>query len=436
MIVSWLLAAFAAFGERLPSRLYITVDDSPALTVNALSQTRAGVYPDPVMSTEPPRTVISRVHASGVLVPLSALGEAHVSRIEILPTINQIQIDYRVLGRASGPPVRYQSRLDGVDTAWSAPTTQRVATYAHLPPGRYRLLVRAVTVADDRPGPPASVSFVVLPSIWQTWWLCPLVIVIGVMMLLTLHRFRVTRLLETERLRARIAMDLHDEIGSGLSQIAILSEVARQPGRDVEGGERHLHQIAVRSRELIDAMSDIVWLVHPARDSLGDLTRRMRTFATEVLTTQELDLRFNLPDPQIRVMLDPETRRAVFLILKEAVHNIVKHAGCTHVSITLRLERHHLVLEVSDNGVGMGEGSATGFGLAGMRARAAAVDGVITWQSSPGRGTSVTLRVRLRRLRLWPRIPRAFGDDRRGRTSSRSAEETAAAVHAMVREES
>src|SRR5262249_71793 len=143
------------------------------------------------------------------------------------------------------------------------------------------------------------------------------------------------------------------DIGSTLSQIAILSEVAQRQTNgqspDVTGP---LADIASISREVVESMSDIVWTIDPERDKLRDLSRRMRRFATDVLTSRNIQLRFEAAGYE-DIQLDPDVQRQFLLVLKEAVHNIVRHSGCTEAEILFCVEGGSLRLRIWDNGTGL-----------------------------------------------------------------------------------
>jgi len=164
--------------------------------------------------------------------------------------------------------------------------------YASLEPGSYRWQVRAVT-ADGIASAPATAAFTILPQIWQRWWLQLLLVTVLGATLYVAYRRRLSRLLELERLRTRIATDLHDDIGSTLSQIAILSEVAHRTRATADGVEL-LSDIADLSRELVDSMSDIVWAIGPEQDHLDDLVHRMRRFVSDVFS-HNTQIRFQAP---------------------------------------------------------------------------------------------------------------------------------------------
>jgi signal transduction histidine kinase len=211
-----------------------------------------------------------------------------------------------------------------------------------------------------------------------------------------LHRSQEERIAEIERVRRRIAVDLHDDIGSSLTQISVLSEVARRQAGDSAGLERPLELIAGSSRELIDSMSDIVWAINPQRDHVADLAHRMRRFAADTLTARNIAFTMELPDALEDIKLEGNLRREVFLIFKEALNNAVRHSGCTRMEIGLRLEDQRLRLELRDNGRGFDmAGAGNGHGLTSMSGRAAGIGGRFEIVSEPGRGCGIALEVPL-----------------------------------------
>jgi signal transduction histidine kinase len=190
--------------------------------------------------------------------------------------------------------------------------------------------------------------------------------------------------------RRGIAADLHDEIGSSLTEISILSEVARTG--TVDGDP--LSAIATLARELVESMSDIVWAVNPARDHLSDLSQRMRRFAINTLSASNTEFRLDLPAPDRDLKLGANLRREVFLIFKEAINNTVKHSGCTQAVVRLTVLPKRLQLRIQDNGRGFDPAATTdGHGLASLRRRAQALDGSLEIESSPGSGAALTLEV-------------------------------------------
>jgi ligand-binding sensor domain-containing protein/two-component sensor histidine kinase len=352
----------------------------------------------PVAETPPapPPVLISGVRVSGVPQFVSALGEQETALTDLAPGRNQLQIDFLALGFAPGEVLRYQYRLDGADADWSELGEQRTVTYAGLGPGRYRFTVRAVNsdgIASDHP---AVITFTVLRPVWLRWWFLALSVIAVGLMVRAVYRYRVAQLLEMANMRTRIATDLHDDIGANLTRIALLSEVAsRTPSAEADGrADAPLSSIARIARESVSSMSDIVWAINPKRESLLDLTRRMRQHAEEVFTLRDIDLRFNGPSAADSLKLGMDVRRDLLLIFKEAVNNCARHSRCERVEIDMRVEGGRLVLTVVDHGVGFDPSiQSEGQGLMSMKRRAHTLNGSLGITSGPPGGTVITLNI-------------------------------------------
>jgi PAS domain S-box-containing protein len=212
-----------------------------------------------------------------------------------------------------------------------------------------------------------------------------------------LRRSREERIAEIERVRRRIAADLHDDIGSSLTQISILSEVVRQrmgePESSVAGP---LAYIARASSELIDSMSDIVWAINPQRDRLSELVHRIRRFAADTFTARNIAFRLDLPGPDDDLRLEGNLRRELFLIFKESINNVVRHSECSEAGIEMKLGEACLEYSIHDNGCGFDpEGTSEGHGLASMRSRAQGIGAAFELESASGKGTRIRISVLL-----------------------------------------
>jgi ligand-binding sensor domain-containing protein/signal transduction histidine kinase len=345
---------------------------------------------------QPPGILIDGLRIAGAVFPLPELGASAITTPALKARQNSLQIDVLSLGARVGGNRRYQYRLEGADGEWSDPTATRTIFYSNLAPGRYRFTVRAIDADDQVSAIPATVSFHILTPIWQRWWFVTVALLTVGVAAHALHRHRVRRLLELERVRTRIATDLHDDIGSSLSQIAILSEVVRQRvgGRE-ESVREPLSQITGASSELMDTMSDIVWAIDPRKDHLSDLTQRMRRFSSDVFTARHIAFEFHAPDVTRDIELGADVRRQVFLIFKESVNNIIRHSNCTTAAITFSAgSREHITLRISDNGRGFDTTRVwDGHGLSSMRKRAQELGGTLQVVSKDVGGTLVTLQV-------------------------------------------
>jgi signal transduction histidine kinase/ligand-binding sensor domain-containing protein len=354
--------------------------------------------PEPEVTPAPPPIRIDGLRIAGVRQPLSELGTSAVAGLELSTSESNLQIDFASLSIAHAALLRYQYKLQGIDKDWNGPTDQRTVHYAHLAPGKYQFLVRAVDSSGLASLQPASVSFRILPPFWRRWWFLTLAALTAGCVATLLYRYRVAHLLELERVRTHIATDLHDDIGSSLSQIAVLSEVVR---RQVDGSvavSKPLSTIATTSRELVDSMSDIVWAINPNRDHLSDLSQRMRRFASDLLTAHDIEFRFDIQETERPVKLDAHVRRQVFLIFKESIHNMVRHAACSNVEVALKIEKHAINLTLRDDGKGFDpEQESHGHGLMSMRQRARSLGASLEIVSQEDRGTLISLKVPLAR---------------------------------------
>ena len=369
--------------------------------------TRQGLsYYQPKQPARPPapQVRLGGLRVAGVEHPVSPAGEQSLSNLDLIPGHAQLEIEFFGISFAAGESLTFEYRLRGADEGWSAPSPSRSVLFSNLAPGGYEFEVRSVSAGGERSAQTARATFRVLPPIWRRWWFVTLAAVVLVSGLAAFERYRAAhardiarareeRLVELEQVRTRIAADLHDEIGSSLTQISILSEVAcRQGAEGLPELSRPLATIAASSRELVDSMSDIVWAINPAKDYLADLTQRMRRLASDAFTAGNMAFTLDLPPSEREIKLGASVRREVFLIFKEAVTNIIKHAACSEVSVRLAIEGGVLRLELHDNGQGFDPLTPTdGHGLASLRNRAAALGGTLAVVSTPGAGTAITL---------------------------------------------
>ncbi len=357
----------------------------------ATSNGLARFVPEPERTRVPPVILITGLRAAGHARPISILGEIEVPSFDLTPTENQIGVDFVGLAANLSEKLRFEYRLG--DAPWT-PTTERTLNFANLGAGDYRFEVRAVTSHKVYSRTPASISFRIAAPVWQRWWFIAGLVLLTALVIYSLYRYRLRQLVEIERTRTRIATDLHDDIGSNLSKISLLSEIVKlQPAPNARERERLLDSIAAISRESTQSMSDIVWAISPRRDSMLELTRRMRGHAEEVFVDRGVQLSFHVPPDGARLKLSMNTRRELYLIFKEAVNNIVKHSACKQCEIDLRIVDQEISLEVRDDGRGFDMARGTdGNGLENMRNRAVAAGGKLDVASEVDRGTTVNVR--------------------------------------------
>ena len=341
--------------------------------------------PDP--AGPPPAPAIREIRVAGVPVLISDEGEQRVTGLDFGAGKDSIEIAYGAVDFSVLNRVQYRYRLRPVETEWRQPDTARSAKYAGIGSGAYRFEVQTVGPRGLAGAETASVDFRIDWPFWKTWWFLLFASFSAIALALAAHLYRVRHLLALERVRTRLAADLHDDLGSGLAEIAVLTEVARR-----EAHPSHLEIIAQRARDLRSTMSDIVWSVDPARDNLEDLIRRFRETAAAMLGDDRLEFLVTSAEGTGDVDLTPDRRRNLLLFFKEAVTNIARHAHATRITIKVLHTTRRLDVEVCDNGRGFQPGqNGSGNGLRTMTQRAEVLRARLEIHSTPGCGSTLRL---------------------------------------------
>jgi ligand-binding sensor domain-containing protein/signal transduction histidine kinase len=331
------------------------------------------------------------------------------------------QLEFRYTGLSFSAPdkVRFRFNLEGLESEWRE-VASRSYEYSYLPPGYYTFRVQACNNDGVWNEQGAWLAFRILPYFWQTWWFQAGALVCGAaaggagILWATRRRVRhrvqqLERQQALERERARIARDIHDDLGASLTRITMLSQSVRSELDNHPQAAADADQIFSTARELTRAMDEIVWAVNPKHDTLDSLVTYLGRFAQHFLSAAGIRCRLDVPVHLPEWALSAEARHNVFLALKEALHNVVKHASATEVRVSLELQPHGFVLLIADNGRGFtpntvpgrattGEAlrMAPGNGLINMRKRLEEIGGLCEWETALGEGTRVRLTVKLR----------------------------------------
>jgi ligand-binding sensor domain-containing protein/signal transduction histidine kinase len=347
--------------------------------------------PHPDQTSEIPAPLLRGVRLGGESYPISETGEREVHGIVLTPGHTGLEVEFRALHFDVGEVLRYQYRLENADRDWSAPSEEQTVRYANLEPGKYRFAVRSITESGQASAGHATLAFEVLPPFWKRSWFLGIAMLAVASGAVSLHRYRLNHVLALERVRTRLATDLHDDVGAGLAEIAILSEVAMRQER--AGTLLLLDKIAGRARSLREAASDIVWAVDPREDSLSDLVLRLRQIAFTLLETEERRVEFLAPsEERLAIELVPDQRRHVLLFFKEAVTNVARHAKATAVRVEILLDGGCFRMLIRDNGRGFDPLlPRSGRGLESLQYRARELHGGCRIESAPSHGTKVEL---------------------------------------------
>jgi ligand-binding sensor domain-containing protein/signal transduction histidine kinase len=317
-----------------------------------------------------------------------------------------LEIHYTSLNLAAADRARFKYRLEGHEAAWTDAGNVRFARYTKLPPKEYLFRVAACNEDGIWNEDGISLTVVVLPLFWQTWWFRSAAI-LGLLGMIAgavyyvatqklqrqLERMRQQEALEKER--SRIARDLHDQLGANLTQVALLGELAESDKELPEEVEAHARQISLTARDTTRALDEIVWAANPANDTLDSLITYACKYAQDYLALAGLRHRLEVPAQLPDMTIPPEVRHNVFLAFKEAVNNVVKHAQATEARIRLQLAQNRFTLEIADNGRGASdlnsERARARNGLRNMRKRMEDIRGEFSIGPAPEGGTLVRL---------------------------------------------
>jgi signal transduction histidine kinase len=341
--------------------------------------------------------------------------------LRIPPGHRRFEIHYTALSFVAPDKVRFRRKLEGLENDWIDVGGKRSVEYPFLPPGSYTFKVIACNNDEVWNEQGASVAFTVLPFFWQTLLFRASSMVAGAGALaggvMWTARRRLHRKLEhlerqraLERERARIARDIHDDLGASLTRISMLSESVRGEVQTMPHAASEVEQIRNTSREITRAMDEIVWAVNPKYDTLDSLAAYISRFAQQYLAAAGIRCRLRVPVQLPPLALSAEVRHNVFLVFKETLHNVVKHAQASQVFVSLELRPSEFVLVVADDGRGFewnpdrttpattedGLRCAAGNGLVNMQKRMEEIHGRCNWDTAPGHGTRTTFTVALK----------------------------------------
>jgi signal transduction histidine kinase len=316
------------------------------------------------------------------------LREDSVLHTGSVPTIdyewNSLTIHFSAASFYDEDVTLYSYRMEGLDEHWSTWSPVKRKEYANLFEGRYRFHLRARD-ANRHLSLIDTFEFVIAPPWYRTWWFGLSAFTAVLSLLWTAYRYRVNQLLRIERLRLQIASDLHDDVGSSLSKIALYSGLAESGVQDVEGRSL-VKEIGRLSRETIATMSDIVWAIDARNDE--DLAVRMRELAYGLLAPGGIAVTF---DVRLEGELPADVRQNVYLIFKEAIHNIVKHSNARDVRIAAFRSNGQLHLTIRDDGDGIPVDHRQGHGLRNMRMRAERIDAQLAIDHRQGTAVALTV---------------------------------------------
>jgi ligand-binding sensor domain-containing protein/signal transduction histidine kinase len=343
--------------------------------------------------------------------------------LRVPPGRGELEFHYCALSFPTSERLRFKYKLEGVDPDWIDAGNLRAAYYNNVSPGSYRFDVVARNPDGVWSGAKASLGIVLVPHFWQTLWFRALAALFIIGSAAGAARYAAVRrmkrhveLLEQrhaiERERGRIARDIHDDLGSSLTRIMMLGERTEEGLTRNEDVAVHIRKIVSSARNTVQSLDEIVWAVNPENDTLDGLVSYITHYADEFFENTSIGCRLEMPVELPRTTLPAEARHDLFLVVKEAFNNCLKHSGATAVRVRVSTSENAMQITIDDNGRGFelngfsgnGNGHANGNGaerkgngLENMRKRIESLGGKFSMTSVPCGGTQITFDVRLGR---------------------------------------
>ena len=320
---------------------------------------------------------------------------------EVLPSYtvpyqqNDINLYFTAVNLTDGEDNEYAYSINGKE--WISIGKQRQLRLSNLSPGNYTIAVRAISGSGKQSINQVNIVFIIQSPFWQTWWFYLICVVLLGLLLYALYRYRIQQLLKWQKARDRIATDLHDDIGSTLTNISILSELSNKTLHEPQQAKQFLQRISEEVHASSQAMDDIIWSVNSRNDSLEETMARMRRYAADLFDSSAVNCYLQLDENTEGKKLSMEQRRDVYLIYKESLNNIYKHAEAKNVWVSVRQQHQFIRLTIKDDGKGFKPDLPTHRnGLKNLEARVKKWKGKIAIKSEPGKGTSIEVEMPVR----------------------------------------
>lgn len=325
------------------------------------------------------------------------------------PNTESIQINYGGISYLNGKNLKFKYILAGIDNHWAFAGTRRQAFFTHLPHGTYKLKVVAITPDGTESEQAAVISFTILPYFWQTLWFQFLAVAAVIGFITFYLRFyfkqkykRKVKKIEAEaaleRERMRISKDMHDELGASLTKISLMSDLASRNLAKPDQLKNDLNTISNASRIAASSMDEIVWAVNPKNDTVEKTIYYIVQFIEDYLSSTEIEFAIDLPNKIPEKFVHAEVRHNLFLVIKESVNNIVKHAAASRVELQISTQPTGINFRLNDNGKGIDFSAIDQFsnGLTNMKKRIEDINGTFTILKNEPSGTTIIIELTLK----------------------------------------
>ncbi len=349
----------------------------------------------------PPPVMIEDVFADGMLAgnfsgwppnerPPRSSNASHA--LMLPPGQGELEIRYTALSFQSPRKNHFKYFLEGADSAWRDAGSERIARYNNLRPGNYRFRVIACNNDGVWNETGATLLLALAPHFWESWWFKFALLAVVGLLLAVIYRMRVARLRALANLRIQIAADLHDDVGARLTKVAMVTESLDRSTPENDGSKSHIRNISRTTREIVQAMDEIVWTINPKNDTLENLASYVFHHAEDFFQNTDVRCRMDLPADLPACHVSTQQRHNLFMAVKEALNNVLKHATAKEVRLGLSVNGSRLIINIADDGRGFvpDQADAAGNGLSNMRQRLKRIGGRLVIDSRPGAGTRIT----------------------------------------------
>ena len=324
--------------------------------------------------------------------------------IELSHRENFFSFEFSVLDYTDVTKNQFAYKLAGLDEDWIDCGTRKYVNYTNLDPGNYVFRVKGSNCDGVWNEQGTYVKLRIKPRFYQTWWWHPMVVGLLILMIIILFtwrtRYNIKRSLELERIRNQekelvqktIAADFHDELGQKLTKISLFSEIMKKNLSDTSTENlEYISKISSSAKELSSSTRDFIWTLSPEQDSLHDVVIYLKDFGDELFDKTGVDFRVNGISRHLeKIRLPMEWRRHLILIFKEAMNNVIKHAGCSNLTLKILVNHNTLEMTLSDDGLGCFNGKLPGCqGLNNMKNRAKTIQGILNVIFNEGKGTTI-----------------------------------------------
>lgn len=308
---------------------------------------------------------------------------------------NTLGIYFKGISSSGTEGLKYSYQLEGLENLWSTTSSNDFVSFVKLPAGKYTFKVKA-QLPNTKWSEPAIFSFEIKKAFWQTWWFfisAGIVLSAGIY---TLFRYRLKQKVNVLELRNRFSQDLHDEIGASMSGINLFSQMAAEKLQQhkPEEASENINKVKIYTQDVIEKLSDMVWIFNPQNDSIEKLLERLRSFALSIAVSKNIQVHFATDKESEMINLSIRQRKAIYLISKEAIINSFKYAACNNIYYSLTSTGFKWQLQVRDDGKGfIPTENKKGNGLKNMQARADEIGATFSIQSQTNYGTTITLKL-------------------------------------------